>query len=99
MNGQQRTLPAFVRALTAACYPLAMSLAAGRALVVCLAVLVLSACGGGGPSGPTPPTTAPVARSPVTVVVFYQPQTPDERPDPLYPLITNLLKEYAHDKS
>ena len=30
----------------------------------------------------------------VSVVVFYQPQMPGERPDPLYPLITNLLKEY-----
>ncbi|MBI3330515.1 MAG: GldG family protein [Candidatus Omnitrophica bacterium] len=34
-------------------------------------------------------------QGPVEVVVFYQPRrTPDDPPDPLYPLITNLVKEY-----
>ena len=33
--------------------------------------------------------------APVQVIVFYQPQLPNQRPDPLYPLIVNLLKEYA----
>ena len=32
--------------------------------------------------------------TPVRVIVFYQPQEPNQRPDPLYPLIVNLLKEY-----
>ena len=31
---------------------------------------------------------------PVSIVVFYQPQAPTGQPDPLYPLITDLLKEY-----
>jgi acyl-CoA thioesterase I len=43
-----------------------------RLLVAAALGLVLPACGGGGsPGGPTPPTTTPVARAPVTVVVFY----------------------------
>ncbi len=32
--------------------------------------------------------------TPVTAIVFYQPQTQDGQPNPLYPLITDLLKEY-----
>ena len=47
----------------------------GFLLPVALALglgLLLPACGGGSsPGGPTPPTTTPVARAPVTVVVFY----------------------------
>ena len=31
---------------------------------------------------------------PIQVIVFYQPQLPNQPPDPLYPLIVNLLKEY-----
>ena len=33
-------------------------------------------------------------QAPVSVIVFYQPQEPTQRPDPLYPMIVNLLKEY-----
>jgi lysophospholipase L1-like esterase len=41
-------------------------------LVAAALGLVLSGCGGGGsPGGPTPPTTTPIARAPVNVVVFY----------------------------
>jgi ABC-type uncharacterized transport system involved in gliding motility auxiliary subunit len=32
---------------------------------------------------------------PVSVVVFYQPTTPEGQPVPLYPLMMDLLKEYA----
>ena len=32
--------------------------------------------------------------TPVSAIVFYQPQTTEGRPVPLYPLITDLLKEY-----
>ncbi|HEY6548901.1 MAG TPA: hypothetical protein VI589_13390, partial [Vicinamibacteria bacterium] len=35
------------------------------------ALVLLPACGGGSSTGPTPPTTMPVPRAPVTVVVFY----------------------------
>jgi ABC-type uncharacterized transport system involved in gliding motility auxiliary subunit len=31
---------------------------------------------------------------PVSIVVFYQPQTPEGAPDPVYPLIRDLLTEY-----
>ena len=36
---------------------------------------------------------------PVSIVVFYQPQTADHRPNPLYPLITDLLKEYERQSA
>jgi lysophospholipase L1-like esterase len=52
---------------------LGLTVMPGRAaLALFFLALLLPACGGGGSStSPTPPTTTPVARAPVTVVVFY----------------------------